>query len=184
LDAIRFLAFGVFLATGAVAVGAWAVRTRRISPFGKSARYIRRVTDPVLDPVERWLLQRGANPQNAEWWLLGGAVVAGILVITIGQWLLTQFRVVSGASGAGLGGLVKLSIYYAGQLVSIALLVRVFGSWFGATRHTRFMRPVYFLTDWIVEPLRRIIPPLGMIDISPFVAWFVVQILTSLLLGL
>jgi YggT family protein len=46
------------------------------------------------------------------------------------------------------------------------------------------MRPVYFLTDWIVEPLRRIIPPLGMIDISPFVAWFVVQILTSLLLGL
>jgi YggT family protein len=182
LDAIRFLAFGVFVASGAVALGSWAVRTRRISPFGKSAQYIRRVTDPVLDPVERWLLRRGANPQNAEWWLLGGAVVAGILAITIGQWLLTQFRFVSAASGSGPRAIVGLTIYYAGQLISISLLVRVFGSWFGATRHTRFMRPVYFLTDWIVEPLRRIIPPLGMIDVSPFVAWFIVQILVSQLL--
>jgi YggT family protein len=184
LDALRFLAFGVFMATGAVAVGSWAVRTRRISPFGKSARYIRRVTDPVLDPVERWLLQRGGNPQNAEWWLLGGAVIGGILIITIGQWLIAQLRFVSGAGSSGPGALIKLAIYYAGQLVSIALLVRVIASWIRLSASSRFMRFIYLLTDWIVKPLRRVMPPLGMIDITPFVAWFIVRLLVSGLLGL
>jgi uncharacterized protein YggT (Ycf19 family) len=28
------------------------------------------------------------------------------------------------------------------------------------------------LTDWIVDPIRRILPPLGMIDLSPLVAYF------------
>ncbi len=172
------------MATGAVAVGSWAVRTRRISPFGKSAHYIRRVTDPVLDPVERWLLRRGGNPQNAEWWLLGGAVIGGILIITVGQWLIAQLRFVSGAGSFGPRALIQLAIYYAGQLVSIALLVRVIASWFRLSESSRFMRFIYLLTDWIVKPLQRVIPPLGMIDITPFVAWFIVRLLVSGLLGL
>jgi YggT family protein len=42
------------------------------------------------------------------------------------------------------------------------------------------MRPFYLLTDWIVEPLRRIIPPLGIFDISPLVAWLLVQLVVGL----
>jgi uncharacterized protein YggT (Ycf19 family) len=41
------------------------------------------------------------------------------------------------------------------------------------------MRPVYFLTDWVIKPLRRVIPPLGMIDITPLVAWIALRIVLS-----
>jgi len=58
----------------------------------------------------------------------------------------------------------------------IALIVRVIGSWFGKGRFNRWMRPAYRLTDWIVEPLRRFVPPIGMIDITPLVAWLLLQI--------
>ena len=58
----------------------------------------------------------------------------------------------------------------------------VIGSWFGGGRQTRMLRPAYVLTDWIVEPLRKIIPPFGMIDASPLVAWFLIQILTGMFL--
>jgi len=47
----------------------------------------------------------------------------------------------------------------------------VIASWFGLFRYSRWIRPAYILTDWIVEPLRRVVPPLGTMDVSPLVAW-------------
>jgi uncharacterized protein YggT (Ycf19 family) len=39
------------------------------------------------------------------------------------------------------------------------------------------MRPIYWLTDWIVEPIRRILPPTGAFDFSPVVALVVLYVL-------
>jgi YggT family protein len=66
----------------------------------------------------------------------------------------------------------------------IALVVRVLGVWFGAFRYSRWMRPAYALTDWLVEPLRRMLPPFGMFDMSPLVAWLVLWVIQGLLLSL
>lgn len=182
MEILRYIIFGVFVLASVAALGSWAVRTRRISPFSKSANFIRRATDPVLKPIESRILRKGGNPQTAEWWLLGGTIIGGIVVISMAGWILSQFRVLSLAGQQGPGTLLRVAIYYASRIVSLAIIVRVIGSWFGAGRHSRFMRPVYFLTDWIVEPLRRIIPPFGMIDISPLVAYFIIIILTGMLL--
>lgn len=158
-----------------MAVGSWAVRSRRINPFSGAARLIRNLTDPAIDPIERWQLKRGGNPQHAPWWLLGITVVAGILVITVAQWLAVQLVRTTFAWQTGPRGLLRLAIYYLGQLVLIALIVRVVASWFGLFGYSRGMRPVYFLTEWIVGPLRKIVPPLGMIDITPLIAWLLMQ---------
>ncbi len=174
--------FAGFVASTLVAVGSWAVRTRRINPFSGAARLIRSLTDPVIQPMERWVLRRGGNPQHAPWWLLGIVVVAGILLITVAQWLLVQAARASFAFQSGPRGLLRLIVYYAGQLVLLALIVRVIASWFGAFRYSRWMRPVYVLTDWVIEPLHKIIPPLGMIDITPLVAWFAIRIVLGWLM--
>jgi YggT family protein len=182
LEILRYIVFGVFVFASAAALGSWAVRTRRISPFSKWANLIRRTTDPVLKPIENKIMQRGGNPQTAEWWLLGGTIAGGIVAISLAGWIVNQFRLVSVAGQRGPGGLLWVAVYYASRIVSYALIIRVIGSWFGAGRHNRLMRPMYFLTDWIVEPLRRIIPPFGIIDVSPLAAWFLIQILTGMFL--
>ncbi len=179
---LRYTVFGVLVLATAAAVASWAVRTRRINPFSKWASFIRRSTDPILKPIEGKILQRGGNPQTAEWWLLGGTIVGGILVISMAGWIASQFRIGSVAVQRGPGTIIRLVLYYASRIISFAIVIRVIGSWFGAGRQTRLMRPMYFLTDWIVEPLRRIIPPFGMIDVSPLVAWFLIQILTGMFL--
>ena len=69
------------------------------------------------------------------------------------------------------------------SLLKFALLVRVFSSWFGAGRYNSWIRWSYQLTDWLVEPLRRVIPPLGMIDVSPIAAYFVLWLLQRLVMG-
>jgi uncharacterized protein YggT (Ycf19 family) len=43
---------------------------------------------------------------------------------------------------------------------------------------------VYLLTDWLVEPLRRALPPVGMFDLSPLAALLVLWVIERLLLSL
>jgi YggT family protein len=184
LTLLRDAVFVAFLAASFVAFGSWAVRTRAINPFGYLARTIRRLSGPVIDPIERWQLKRGGNPQNAPWWLLGGVLVGGIVLVSGSQWLAGQLERASFAYRVGPRGLLRLGVYYAFQLVILALVVRVIGSWIGLFRYNRWTRWSYVLTDWLVEPLHRIVPPFGMIDITPLVAWFLLLILERLVMGI
>lgn len=165
-----------------VAVGSWAVTTRRISPFSPIARIIRQVSDPILRPIERWMAERGRNPQDAPWWLLGIVIVGSILLLTVFQWLVATVTQILAAGQSGPRCTIRLTLYLATQLVLLALIARVVGSWVGAGRFNRWLRPAYRITDWIVEPLRRFIPPIGIIDITPLAAWLLLQILLSLAL--
>jgi YggT family protein len=40
------------------------------------------------------------------------------------------------------------------------------------------------MTEWLVAPIRRVLPPVGMFDLSPLVAWLALTVLRSLLLSL
>jgi YggT family protein len=65
-----------------------------------------------------------------------------------------------------------------------ALIVRVIAAWFGMFRYSRWIRPAYILTDWIVEPIRHVVPPLGAFDVSPIVAWLALMLLRQILLSI
>jgi YggT family protein len=181
-DFVRLVVLIALVGAALLALGSWAVTARRISPFSRWTRLIRRLTDPVIGPVERVLVRRGGNPQHAPLWLLGIVIVAGLVTLLLTQWLAGVVRTTSGALRSGPRGILRVVLYYAGQILALALLVRVVGSWVGLGRHRRWMRPVFLLTDWIVEPLRRLIPPLGMFDISPLVAWLLVQLVLGLVM--
>ena len=65
-----------------------------------------------------------------------------------------------------------------------AILIRVIASWFGIGPYRRWMRPLVALTSWIIEPIRRILPPFGPFDFSPMIAWLVLFVLRGFVLGL
>jgi YggT family protein len=46
------------------------------------------------------------------------------------------------------------------------------------------MRPVMALTNWLIEPIRRLLPPFGMFDLSPLVAYLVLLVARGMLLGI
>ncbi len=70
------------------------------------------------------------------------------------------------------------------DLLSLAILARVVLSWFRVSPFNPIMRFLYQVTEPVLAPLRRYIPPLGMIDITPAVAIFLLQILEQILLSL
>jgi YggT family protein len=166
----RLLVAGAFVLSAIVALTHWGVRRGRIAAFGGWARFVRSWGDPLLNPVERRLVRAGANPQDAPLWLVGVVVVAGLALIALVQWLAEFiFAIVATARHGGLLFLLTHSVF---ELLKFAIMVRVLGSWLGIGRYNKWMRPAYVLTDWLVEPLRRVVPPIGMFDVSPLVAYF------------
>jgi YggT family protein len=66
----------------------------------------------------------------------------------------------------------------------IMLVARVLGSWFAEIQHHPVFRFIAFYTDPYLNFFRRVIPPLGMIDISPIVAFFALQLLEMIVKGI
>jgi YggT family protein len=167
-----------------VALTHWAVRTRRINPFGTWPRGVRRVSDPILLPLERRVIRAGGSPQNAPLWLLGLVIGGGLLLLSLTQWIIgTAASLVLLAYG---GPQVWIRVLVSGifTLLMTAILIRVIGSWVGIGPYRKWMRPFYLLTDWLIDPLRRILPPMGMFDFSPMVAWLVLYVVRGFVLGL
>lgn len=177
LVVIRYVVFGVFLLAVVLALLSWLVRTRRISPFSAFGRGMRQVTDPVMHPIERLVVRRGGNPVQAGWWLVILVAVIGVLVISLAQWLIESWYDLSGAAQHGPRAMLVLAVGVIYDVLFVAILIRVVASWLGAFRYSRWMRPVYWLTDWIVEPIRRLLPPIGMFDFSPLVALLLLWVL-------
>jgi len=71
------------------------------------------------------------------------------------------------------------------QVLFLAILGRALLSWFPVRPGNPFFLLAVILhqiTEPILGPLRRIIPTIGMIDISPIVALFLLQIVQTVLL--
>jgi YggT family protein len=70
--------------------------------------------------------------------------------------------------------LVQLISYY-----SFALIIYILMSWFPNARSSTIGQFLARICEPYLEPFRRIIPPLGMIDISPLVAILVLRFATT-----
>jgi YggT family protein len=179
----RYAVFAAFILSALVAGAGWLVRTRRVSPFGGLGRALRAVSDPLIRPVEARVVRLGGNPVNTGWWLVVVVAIAGVVLLSLLDWAVrTSYRIAAAVTGGPRAMLVflVLAIY---DVLFAAVVLRVVASWFGFFRYARWMRPVYALTDWLLEPIRRILPPMGAIDWSPLVALLALYVMKQLLLG-
>lgn len=166
-----------------IAATHWAVRGRYLKSQGWWPRFVRSWSDPLLRPVERSVLRRGGNPQDAPLWLAGAALLVGLALILLVRWAIGTVAMLSAMRGAGARDWARLAIAVVSSLLMAAILVRVIGSWLGVGRYTRWMRPFYTLTDWLIEPIRRRLPPMGALDLSPVLAYFAIFLLRQAILG-
>ena len=66
-------------------------------------------------------------------------------------------------------------------IYTMMLLTRVLSSWFQELQETSVIKFISFYTDPYLDLFRKIIPPLGPVDISPMIAFFALQFLESII---
>ncbi len=70
-------------------------------------------------------------------------------------------------------------------ILTIAIVIRAITTWFPIDPNSRFIIILYQLTDPILDPIRKLIPPLGgTIDITPIISIIGLQMISALLKSL
>lgn len=180
---LRVAVFVVFVLAAVIAATHWAVKHKHLQPFGALPRAVRRLGDPLLKPFERRLYRGGGNPANAPYLLFWAALLGGLAAIALVEWLISIVVSLGSSASAGPRGLLLFAVNAIFSILMLALFVRVIASWFGASPYSRPMRVVHGLTDWLLDPLRRVIPPLGAFDLTPLVAYLMLALARSFVLG-
>lgn len=184
VQVLRTVLLWIALVFGAICVLDWAVRTRKISPFNAIARFCRSTIDPFIAPIERKVVRAGGTPAAAPLWALAAVVVGGILLLSFMD--LVRLEVVRSmiASQDGSAGIFHLLVSWTFSILKIALVVRVISSWLPISPYSGWVRWSYALSEPILAPLRRVVPSLGGLDITPILAYFLLSIIESVLFRL
>ena len=70
------------------------------------------------------------------------------------------------------------------ELLTLAIVARAFLSFVPLSPYHPLVRFLFQVTEPIMAPLRRYIPPLGMMDFTPLVAIILLQVIERLLITL
>lgn len=155
-----------------------------VNPFTWPAMTTRRLSDPLINPVKRGLRTAGVPPKYAPlvtillvilvgWFAL--QLVAGVLNTIAGVLLAAKTREIIAIIGYVLYGMLAL--------YGLMIFIRIIFSWGKVSYANRVMRLLVNATDPLLVPLRRMIPPVGMFDISPIVAFIIVWLLQAAVQG-
>jgi YggT family protein len=178
---VALLAIGVLLAV--IAALEWASRARRLNPVGAVARFMRNLGDPRLGGVERQVVRMGGQLSSTPWWALLAYVVCAALAIALVDAVIGLVLDARFALGRGAPGVLLLLVHWTFAFLKIALLVRVVVSWVPRLAYSRWLSWSFGATDWMLRPLRRVVPSLGVIDITPLVAYFALVIVEWLVMS-
>ena len=171
--------FAVAMVLAVVCAVDWLVRTRRLSPFGMIARFMRANVDPAIAPIERAVIRAGGVPSSAPWWALVVVVLAGIVVISVLDFLRGQVEMFMRAVDGGPRGVYQLAVSWIFAVLQLAIIVRVVISWIRVRPGSWIARWSFKLTEPMLRPLRQVVPTFGTVDITPIVAWFLLSLLET-----
>ncbi|MEA3278478.1 MAG: YggT family protein [Pseudomonadota bacterium] len=171
---IVFLVHTVFGLYTAVVVLRFLLQWTRADFYNPISQFIVKLTTPVLRPLRRVIPGYGGIDLASLTlaWLLKSAELAIVaLVAGMGRNLL-------GALGWAVPALVGLVI----NILLIAILVRVILSWLNPDPYHPATALLGSLTEPVLGPARRLLPPIGGLDLSPMLVMVGLVLLEMLII--
>ena len=155
-----------------------------LNPFGWASRTIRRLTDGFLIPVRGALRNVGADPKFAPLVVILVSILLGFFAWQlVGTILSTLDGVISSARTGSIIAMLGFVLYGLISLYILLIFMRIIFSWGMVSYRNRVMRFLVDTTEPLLGPLRRVIPPLGRMDISPIVAFLILWLFQAAIAG-
>ena len=155
------------------------------NPFGwvgKRAFQIKKITERFVYPAARLLAQFRIDTRYAP---LVTIFIACVLAYFALQIVGNTFFIIDGLTNAIIAGNLKAIIgFVLYAILSVYILfifIRFISSWFVFTRKT-FLGFVRRVTDPVLLPAQRLIPPIGMFDISAMLVLLLLSLLQAIVL--
>jgi YggT family protein len=154
-----------------------------LNPFGWIALNVRRTTDPMVNPVRRGLARAGLEPKLAPLLTILIAILLGYFAYSLTSTvLMTCYGVVQSLSDGRIIRLVGYLLFGLLAVYALLIFIRIVFSW-GVSSVNPVMRFLLWITEPVLAPFRRLIPPLGMFDISPIVVLLLLDLFQKAIAG-
>jgi len=155
-----------------------------LNPFSWASRTIRRLSDAFVMPARRALIGLGVDPKFAPLVVILIAILLGWFFLWLTEevaatliGLIISFKAANPIMGLG------YIIYGALSVYLVFIFMRIVFSWGMVSYSNRLMRFLVNTTEPLLGPLRRIIPPLGVMDISPIFAFIIIWLFQRAIMG-
>ena len=140
--------------------------------YNPISQFLVKVTDPVIKPLRRFIPAIGKIDSAAIIAIVGLKVLEHVLLSTI-----TGGNFSASFMPFVVGGLLRMTVW----IYIIAIFIQVIVSWLGNTHGNPALPLINSLTAPLVKPVRKYIPPIAMIDLSPLVVLILLQIVLILI---
>jgi YggT family protein len=155
-----------------------------LNPFGWPSLTIRRLTDPFIGPIRRALIGFGVDSKYSPFVTILLAILLAWFVLQLVSTIAnTVVGVLLSTESHAIVPVVGYLLYGFLALYTLLIFVRIIFSWGMVSYSNRVMRCLVNTTEPLLGPLRRLIPPLGMFDISPIVAFIIVWLFQQAIAG-
>jgi len=155
-----------------------------LNPFSRLSLGVRRLSDPFVAPMRGGLRGFGIEPKYAPIVVVLITILLGFFVLQLTETL--AFTTAGFLMSVRRGAMVSALGFILSGAISIYILLifmRIIFSWGRVSYSNRLMRFLVNTTEPFLGPLRRIIPPLGMMDISPIVAFLILWLFQQAING-
>ena len=153
------------------------LQASRADYYNPLSQSVVKITQPVVGLFQGFLGPVGGRFALAT--LAAGFVLKGVSMIAIFMVICVGMPPIAGlliAGGAALANAI-LKIYFFAMIVMIIL------SWVAPNASHPGALLVMQLVEPIMAPVRKVIPPLGMIDLSPIVVFIAINLVDGLVVG-
>ena len=155
------------------------------NPFGKIGRFsyhLKKRTDKFVYPAARFLANFRIDTRLAP---ILTALIAGVLTYFALRIIGETFGVVEGLNRAIANGNIKAFIgvvlYGLLDVLILFIFIRFISGWFVFTRNT-FLGFVMRVTNPILLPVQKLIPPIGMLDLSAMIVLILIGFLQTIVM--
>lgn len=150
-----------------------ALQIARADFFNPMSQFVFRVTNPLIAPLHRIVPRTRLMDMPALVVLLALTAATNLLLMGIAGLRFTPAAFVLYMFVRA----AKLAVY----LYLISIVIDVILSWIGQRGYHPMSRALSTLVAPVLEPFRRLLPPIGGLDLSPLVAILVLQTILILL---
>ncbi|MBN1574287.1 MAG: YggT family protein [Deltaproteobacteria bacterium] len=153
------------------------------NPFNPVVKFLRDITDPVLVPARRLFPAGG---------MIDLSPIIVILILLFLKIMIVQTLLYISGTTQGVEGLVILGIFvYAvammlNMIINVIIfivVVRAILSWISPDPRNPIVFSIYVLSEPFLRPVKRIIPSVGTIDLSPLVVILIMVLLKIVLIN-
>ncbi len=155
-----------------------------LNPFNRSVLFVRRFSDPLINPVRRAIINFGFSPNIAPLVTILITILLGWFALQLAESVIGTIAgifisVQSGAVVAAIGWV----LYGVLDVYALLIFIRIIFSWGAVSYTNRLMRFLINATDPLLVPLRRMMPALGPFDLSPIIAFILIWLFKAAIAG-